>query len=197
MQEHTLEHAANIVRKRAINNFARVSLGVLASQIYETRVLFSRKRRASLDLSSWLLNKFPEKRAIFPDPFGKILKKEGAGKRRGGEKRSVPCIFDGGERLELFSIINQCHASLVVAAVESATRTTFTMTDDVRNYLLSGRGGGRNGSEKTAVERNYGRAGETMITRTICCWGGGAMIRPISTTISYEINYVCQRGGNF
>lgn len=34
-------------------------------------------------------------------------------------------------------------------------------------------GGGRNGSEKTAVERNYGRAGETMITRTICCWGGG------------------------
>lgn len=79
----------------------------------------------------------------------------------------------GGEGgLELFSIINQCHASLVVAAVESATRTTFTMTDDVRNYLLSGRGGGRNGSEKTAVERNYGRAGETMITRTICCWGG-------------------------
>lgn len=56
----------------------------------------------------------------------------------------------GGEGgLELFSIINQCHASLVVAAVESATRTTFTMTDDVRNYLLSGRGGG----EEMVVKR--------------------------------------------
>lgn len=36
---------------------------------------------------------------------------------------------------------------------------------------------------KDGVERNYGRAGETMITRTIC---RATMIRPISTTIIVE-----------
>lgn len=67
-------------------------------------------------------------------------KKEEEEEKEGEEKRnpSLPPRLTG--RLELFSIINQCHASLVVA-VESATRTTFTMTDDVQNYLLSGGGG--------------------------------------------------------
>lgn len=82
--KNTLEHAANIVRKRAINNFARVSLGVLASQIYK-RACYSRGRES---LSSWLLNKF--RRRIretrnFSRSFRKNLKKEG-GKRRGGER---------------------------------------------------------------------------------------------------------------
>lgn len=86
-----------------------------------------------------------EKNSVF---FGKFRKK-----RRRREKKKEICpsspVLTG--RLELFSIINQCHASLVVA-VESATRTTFTMTDDVQNYLLYREGGEvrRNGSEKTA-----------------------------------------------
>lgn len=92
-----------------------------------------------------MLNKFHgirneeyEKKEKIPY-FSKNLERRGGGGRR--KKKSVlpSCILTG--RLELFSIINQCHASLVVA-VESATRTTFTMTDDVQNYLLYREGGG-------------------------------------------------------
>lgn len=67
--------------------------------------------------------------------------------------------------LKLCSIINQCQGSLVVA-VESPTRTTFTMTDDVQNYLQHRE---KEIDEKTTwKEIMVNRKRKMMITRTIC-----------------------------
>lgn len=67
--------------------------------------------------------------------------------------------------LKLCSIINQCQGSLVVA-VESPTRTTFTMTDDVQNYLQHRE---KEIDEKTTwKEIMVNRKRKMTITRTIC-----------------------------